>query len=91
MKKLPANVKSYKKTTTFDEHSIPKGLLQDHSTRPGVWGKIIVLEGSIRYIIQSEPIEKIVLTPDVEGIVEPEMLHYLEPTGTVRLYVAFYK
>lgn len=35
----------YKRTPTFDEHTIPAGLRRDHRTRAGVWGRIVVEAG----------------------------------------------
>ncbi len=62
MKALPKNVTAYKKTPEFDELSVPKGLLNAHQTKVGVWGKIVILEGQLQYTI-NEPI--------IEGIYPP--------------------
>ena len=42
MKRLPAEVVPYKRTPVFEQHSVPAGLLKRHSTKAGVWGKIVV-------------------------------------------------
>ena len=63
MKTFPGNVASYKKTPEFDETSIPRGLLKSHQTKEGVWGKIIVLEGQLKYKI-NEPEEEIIILND---------------------------
>jgi len=47
MKLLPDNVSPYKKTPEFTELAVPKGLLKDHRTKEGVWGKIVILEGNL--------------------------------------------
>lgn len=39
MKDLPVNVSPYKRTPEFTEESVPTGLLNDHTTKDGVWGK----------------------------------------------------
>lgn len=91
MEVLPENVQSYKKTPIFDEGSIPAGLLKDHSTKIGVWGKINILEGKLLYVIQSDPREEIELTPENCGIVEPERKHFIKPVGKVRFFVEFLK
>ena len=44
MKALPENVTAYKKTSEFDEASVPKALLKTHQTKEGVWGKIVILD-----------------------------------------------
>jgi len=91
MKSLPENVEVYKSTDHFDEKSVPQGLLNDHNTKKDIWGKINVLEGKLLYTIQSDPIEKIELSPEKFGVVEPEVMHHVTPLGSVRFYVEFYK
>ncbi|MGH8762478.1 MAG: DUF3565 domain-containing protein [Nitrosospira sp.] len=87
---LPDSFVAYKRTPDFTEESLPAALRKDHSTRVGVWAKIIVAEGKIRYRV---PILKadIELSPDRIGIVVPEVLHSVEPLGVVRFFVEFYK
>ena len=90
MKTLPGNIAAYKKTPEFDESCIPRGLLKSHQTKEGVWGKIVVLEGQLKYKIV-EPEEQIMLTDGNPGVIEPTMFHEVEAIGTVRFYVEFYR
>ncbi len=90
MKSLPGDLHAYSRTATFDETSIPAGLLKDHQTKPGVWGVINVLSGSLLYRIAATGAEY-TLSPDAPGIVEPEALHNVEPLGPVTFYVEFYR
>lgn len=91
MNTLPPNVRTYKKTPIFDQDSVPKGILMDHQTKPGVWGKINIIEGRLLYIIQSEPIEEVELDTEIFGVVEPEVLHHVKPMGKVKFFVEFLK
>lgn len=90
MKDLPQNVVAYKRTPEFDEVTVPSGLLHDHRTRENVWGKIVILEGTLLYTID-EPLEEVLLDTLNSGIVEPAVLHHVTPQGRVRFYVEFYK
>lgn len=87
---LPDSFIPYKKTPIFTEESLPTSLKNDHSTKAGVWAKIIVTEGKLRYRVDT-------LETDVElslgksGIVVPEVLHSVVPLGMVRFFVEFYK
>ena len=90
MKLLPDNVVAYKRTPEFTEETVPSGLLHSHQTKASVWGKIVVLEGQLRYSI-SEPEEVILLDQNVYGVVEPAVLHEVKPLGKVRFYVEFYR
>lgn len=91
MKKLPDDVIAYKRTDVFTENTVPKGLLNAHNTKTGVWGKIVILEGELRYRILEPAIEDHVLTPEYFGVVEPKVLHEVMPLGKVSFYVEFMK
>lgn len=91
MKPMPQSVSAYKRTKIFTENTIPKGLLQDHSTMEGTWGKIVVLEGRLLYVIQSDPPEEVILDPTTFGVVEPTILHFVKPLDKVSFYVEFYR
>jgi len=88
---LPPQCRSYKKTPVFTEDSVPAGLLKAHQTKPGTWGKIVVLDGKLIYRILQPELETHVLDPDHPGVVEPEVLHEVEPLGEVTFYVDFHR
>ena len=89
MKSLPPDVTSYRRTPEFTESTVPAALTRQHDTKAGVWGRICVIEGTLRYrILTAEP-EEHVLTPGRDGIVEPQVPHQVEPTPGVRFYVEF--
>jgi tellurite resistance-related uncharacterized protein len=89
MKDLPADLSPSGKTPVFTQDSVPAGLLKDHRLAPGYWGKIVVLQGSLEYVIQSSPEERIELNPSRFGVVEPEVFHFVRPLGPVQFYVEF--
>ena len=91
MKELPSNVEFYRRTPEFTETSVPKGLLRSHSTKPGTWGKIVVVEGALRYRIVEPDIEEHTLEPGDCGIVEPTIRHEVQPQHKVRFFVEFYR
>ena len=89
MRALPEDLRPYKRTPEFGETTIPKGLLRRHSTKADVWGRIRILEGTLRYRILEPEVEEVVLSPDKPGVVEPAVPHEVEPMGPVRFYVEF--
>ena len=91
MKDLPREVEIYKQTPEFNNETVPKGLLKAHQTKEGTWGKIIVLEGKLRYRILEPEVEVIDLSPEKHGVVEPTILHEVEPLTDMRFYVEFYR
>jgi tellurite resistance-related uncharacterized protein len=91
MKHLPPGVSAYKRTPEFTRDTIPAGLLKSHSTKEGVWGKIVVLEGRLRYRILEPRLEELELGPESAGVVEPTIKHEVAPVGAVRFYVEFFR
>ena len=89
MKSLPSDVVAYQRTKEFSEVTLPSGLRSRHATKPGVWGRICVLEGQLRYRILASEIEERVLRRGSPGVVEPEVPHEVEPVGEVRFFVEF--
>ena len=87
---FPGNFIPYKKTPVFTEKSLPSGLKNDHSTKTGVWGKIILTEGTLQYRVNSLKTDT-VLSPNETGIILPEILHSVALLGPVKFYVEFYK
>lgn len=86
---LPAHFVAYRHTPVFTETTMPAALRADHTTRAGVWAKIIVLEGRLRYRVDGLDVTK-TLSPDEVGIVLPEVVHHVEPLGPVQFRVEFY-
>ena len=87
---MPDDFKAYRKTAEFNERTVPQSLRRDHSTKPGVWAKIQVIEGKLNYRIDALGTQ-FELSPGVAGIVIPEVRHHVEPAGSVRFFVEFYQ
>ncbi len=88
---LPEGVAAYARTATFSARSIPGNLRKSHRTKPGTWGKIVILEGRLRYRILEPEVRDLELSPDCPGLVEPQVPHEVEALGDVRFYVEFYR
>ena len=91
---LPPQVRPYSRTAEFTEASAPPALLKAHTTKEGVWGTIHVLTGQLAYRITDprRASSEIVLTSDTApGVVEPTILHLVEPIGPVRFFVEFHR
>ncbi len=89
MRSLPSDVVVYQRTDEFSELTVPAALRKRHSTKAGVWARIRVLEGRLRYRILCQDPEEHVLSPSSVGVVEPEVMHEVEPLGAVRFFVEF--
>lgn len=86
----PDGFDAYKKTRIFSETTVPTGLRRDHATKSGVWAKIVVLDGRLLYTVDALQIE-MELSESTAGIIAPEVEHRVEPVGSVRFFVEFYK
>ena len=81
-------VTPYRSTPVFDELTLPQALRHDHSTKAGVWGVIVVLEGELRLHFGDDRI--LVLDIENPGLVCPEEVHFVEPIGKMKMRVDFY-
>ena len=91
---LPAGVLPYARTDVFTRDTVPGGLLKAHTTKEGAWALIHVLEGRLAYRIEDPRrlVSQAVLTPQTPpGVIEPTILHRVEPLGPVRFYVEFHR
>lgn len=89
---LPPDLVPYRRTAEFTESTVPPGLLRAHTTKVGAWGLIHVLEGRLAYRITDprKPASETILTAESPpGVIEPTVLHEVEPLGPVRFYVEF--
>lgn len=91
MKKLPNNVSRYGRSPEFNQSSIPESLRTSHRTKAGTWAKIVVVEGKLKYRIVERAVADTELTPGRPGIVEPDVLHLVEPVAKVRFFLEFYR
>jgi tellurite resistance-related uncharacterized protein len=92
--RLPDGLISYRRTGDFTETTIPKGLLADHTTKESSWGLIVVEQGTLTYRITDprRPAAEMVLTPQsAPGVIEPTIVHHVEPQGPVRFHVEFWR
>lgn len=93
MKTLPDHVVHYRSSPVFTDSTVPEALRRGHTTAAGVWGRITVLEGSLRYRITdaSATPEEHILTPLHPGVVEPRIEHEVEVIGPVKFQVDFHR
>lgn len=85
---MPGHVACYKQTPEFDE--IPPGLRQAHNTKPGVWGLLKILAGSVDFVDEPSGARRRLQAGETQ-VIEPQRLHHLESAGEVRFQVDFYR
>lgn len=88
---FPEGLHEYKRTPVFTQDTIPAGLLKDHNTKAGVWGRILVEEGVLRYTVHEPEERNFLLQTGEHGVVVPLMKHKVQALGAVRFCVAFHR
>ena len=87
-------MRPYRRTPVFTQDTIPAALLNAHNTKDGAWALINVLEGDLIYRVTDprRPASQTILTPHTPpGVIEPTILHAVEPLGPVRFFVEFHR
>ncbi|MEZ4700493.1 MAG: DUF3565 domain-containing protein [Rhodothermales bacterium] len=87
---MPDQYVLHQRSPLFDQDSIPPALLKTHQLKPGVWARIHVMEGAIKFCFEGDDAPAILLDPDHPGVVAPEMPHHVEVVGDVHFYLAIY-
>jgi len=88
---LPDGVEKYGESPLFNENTVPAKFTSNHATKAGVWGKICVSAGTLRYMVNEEGNEPQTLSANQYGIIKPEQSHFVEMIGPVEFKVEFYR
>jgi len=90
---LPANMVHDRTTSEWDEDSIPRAIRRDHKVAPGVWGRLCVYQGNIRFRfsdgLAGGPPGDGLLGAGNHQLIPPERPHRVEVVGPVRLSIEF--
>ena len=85
----PDGLAAYRRTPEFDETTTPAGLKSEHATKRGVWARIHVISGALRYRVGAPIHGTFRVVPSSSAVIVPEVPHRVEPEGPVRFYVEF--
>ena len=87
---LPGGLELARTTDVFDEDSVPAGLARAHRVAEGVWGRLVVHDGSIGFRFEDD--DRLLIAAVGEPIViPPARRHHVEPIGPVRFVVEFHR
>ncbi|MCR1342914.1 DUF1971 domain-containing protein [Acidithiobacillus ferrooxidans] len=87
----PVPLKEYQRTPEFTDADTPAGLLHGHRTKAGVWGRIVLLEGNLRYCLEDGSARAWILSPARPAWIPPDLPHRVEFLGPARFYVSFWR
>ena len=86
---LPADLDLVRVTDSWTDTTMPRGLRRDHRVAAGVWGRLHVEVGSLRFRAATSPPIDRVLGAGEQQAIPPDVVHSVEPTGEVRFRVEF--
>lgn len=91
MIELPDGLTLQRTTPTFDESSVPAGLVKAHSVADGVWGRLVVSAGSIGFVFDDEPDAIRTVTAGETQVIPPLRKHHLVVGGPATFAVEFHR
>ena len=86
---LPEGLEVVRTTPVWHERSMPAGLRRAHRVARGVWGRLHVQEGRLRFRAATQPPLDVEVGPGQSQPIPPETDHDIEPQGTERFFVQF--
>lgn len=88
---FPEGLEKYAETPEFTETTVPTKITTVHDTKAGVWGKLVVLEGALDYVVIGPPPSRERIDAGNFGVIEPTVAHRVEVLGPVRFKVEFWR
>jgi len=86
---LPDGLRTVRTAGPFDETTIPAGLRRDHLVAGGTWGYLRVLEGSVGFVLASEPPIRVTMAAGDGQPIPPSVRHHLVNEGPAVVAVDF--
>ena len=86
---LPDGLVVVRTTATWDEHTVPPALLAAHRVASGVWGRLRVAAGAVRFVAETDPVTDVVVVAPGQQAIPPDVRHLVEPRPGTRLAVDF--
>jgi tellurite resistance-related uncharacterized protein len=87
---LPDEVRLVRTSPEFTADSVPDGLLSAHRVATGVWGRLRVLRGSVVFVLEATG-ESRVVNADETQVIEPAVVHHVEPSEDARFVIEFHR
>lgn len=90
---LPSDVQAYKRTPTFTEQTVPEALLNEHFTKAGTWGLLVVEHGKLQYVVTEPGFKKEhFVESGATAVITPEHKHYVKLLNDdAAFHIVFYR
>lgn len=87
---FPDGVTLVRTTPEFAADTVPDGLLRAHRVASGVWGCLRVGSGSVVFVLEATGETRLLAAGEAQ-VIEPDVLHHVEPGADARFVVEFYR
>jgi tellurite resistance-related uncharacterized protein len=78
-------------TPEFDQDTVPAGLLKAHKISDGVWGRLVVRSGELRFTFDSgDPATRAIAAGD-HVVIPPLVPHHVTIDGLVQFVIEFHR
>jgi tellurite resistance-related uncharacterized protein len=88
---LPEGLTLQRTTPMFDEQSTPPALRNAHAVAEGVWGRLVVEDGSLGFVFEDTPADVRSVSAGEHQVIPPSRLHHVVIEGPVRFAVEFHR
>ncbi len=88
---LPDGLVLARTTPTYDQDSVPPGLLKAHQVATGVWGRLSVKDGVLDFAFDEFPDEVRSIRAGQHVVIPPARPHHVTAHSPVSFFVEFYR
>jgi tellurite resistance-related uncharacterized protein len=88
---LPIGLEHVRTTDTFDNHTVPPGLLRAHRVAANVWGRLVVHSGTVTFVFDDDPEHPITASAGCTVAIQPARQHHLELHEPATFSVEFHR
>jgi tellurite resistance-related uncharacterized protein len=87
---LPPGLARVRTTPEFTIDTVPAGLLGAHRVADDVWGVLRVFAGTVVFVLEDSGVRRS-LHADEAQVIEPGVLHHVEPSADARFVIEFHR
>lgn len=90
---LPPGLVLARTTPEFTAETVPNGLLSAHKVADEVWGLLRVNAGTVEFVVEDREgsgARRLMQAADTQ-VIEPGVLHHVEPSADARFVVEFHR
>lgn len=91
MPKLPEGLEPYRVTDDLKDMGVARELLNERKFKEGVWAKIIIRTGHLKFIVGTPSAKTFVLNNEFYGILPPKGDYSIEALPDLEFFIEFYQ